>query len=687
MRKDLASSENALNFTCIICSKEKELVSVGICDHRRVCSYCAMKSRLHYDYKKCPICLKILDEIYICEFNDKTPYQTLITKKDEFYKDEEFEKCGIYYTTEEGKEEALNLRGFNCPIRNCHSESFENINSLSEHLNKVHEKYYCQYCLKENKLFLSEMNIYNQSNLNDHIKYGEYDNNNLVSPPHPSCPFDDSTFYNDGQLFTHMNSSHFICQLCKDKQNIIFYPELKNLLAHYKSNHFCCPYEECLADIYIVFTKKSELISHLITKHNIQNANEKLNKLIYDRQNDEKKEIHHEKGEFNFSEYVKDLKEQSEYYRNSNKNKFVNLNDKYNDEGIEIEYKYVDDNHNHDNYNNYNNSGYKKNRGNDYYGRGGKNHKRGGKNNYNNHNNDWNNKSNQNHINEYNEQNDNNNNDSSDYSNKNGQKNYKGKYYNNKEGGNYHKHKKYIDYSILFSFYLTVIKEIITNKIKTENIEDKLVRLPKERIYQITIMIDKLESYDKLLELTYLNYFGIEFDIHEKLKNAISSSTPENEKTFKEIIENLELKNQLIIYKYLDICTKKVNNSFYRLDLEQINEDLYEDFCEREKEEEHKVLDKYERIKRNRQACLKAQLNMGIKMSKQDKKVSEINKNNKKEDKKEGEPLINKPKSKISKLLNNDDTDIKENNNNIDKKGKKKKGKGHFVDFNIRDFI
>ena len=678
MSKELASSQNASNFICIICGKEKELVSVGICDHRSVCSFCAMKSRLLYDYKKCPICLKILDEIYICEFNDKTPYQTLITKKDEFYKDEEFEKCGIYYTTKEGKEEALNLRGFNCPIRNCHSESFENINSLSEHLNKVHKCFYCQYCLKENKLFLSEMNIYNQSKLNDHIKYGEYDNNNLVSPPHPSCPFDDLTFYNDGQLFTHMNSIHFICQLCKAKENIIFFSELKNLLAHYKSNHFCCPYEECLSDIYIVFTTKSELISHLITKHNIEINNERLNKLIFESQNDEKKEIHHEKGEFNFSEYVKDLKEQSEYYRNSNKN---------NDEGIEIEYKYLDDNHNHDNFNNFNNSGYKKNRGNDYYGRGGKYHKREGKNNYNNHNNDRDNKSNQNHINEYNALNDNNNNNSNNYSNKNGQKNYKGKYYNNKEGGNYHKHKKYIDYSILFSFYLTIIKEIITNKIKTENIEDKLVRLPKERIYQITIMIDKLESYNRLLQLTYLNFFGIDLAIQEQLKCAISSNTPENEKIFKEIIKNLELKSQLIIYKYLDICTKKVNNSFYRLDLEQINEDLYEDFCERKnKKEEHKVMDRYEIIKRKRQACLMAQLNMGVKMSKQDKKVNETNYNKKKEDKNEGEPSINKPKSKISNLLNNDDIENKEKNNNIGKKGKKKKIKGHFVDFNIRDF-
>ena len=215
----------------------------------------------------------------------KSPYEVLQKKRKEFYEDEEFEKSGIYFTTIEGKEEALKLRGFNCPIRNCHSETFENINSLSEHLKKVHKRYYCKYCLNENKLFLSQMNIYNKSNLEVHIKYGEYDKNNLISPPHPSCPFDGSRFYNDEQLFSHMNSSHFICQLCKDKKNIIFYPELKNLLAHYKSNHFCCPFQECLADVYVVFSKEGELLNHLITKHKVQNANERLNKLVFERQN------------------------------------------------------------------------------------------------------------------------------------------------------------------------------------------------------------------------------------------------------------------------------------------------------------------------------------------------------------------------------------------------------------------
>ena len=213
-------------------------------------------------------------------------------------------------------------------------------------------------------------------------------------------------------------------------------------------------------------------------------------------------------------------------------------------------------------------------------------------------------------------------------------------------------------------------------------------------------MIDKFETHDKLLELTYLNNFGIDLDIHKMLKSAISSNTPENEKLFRETLESLEFKKLLIVYKYLYLSSKKVDNLFYRLDLEQIDEDLYEDFCEREKKEENVVLDKFERERRNKQARFKAELNMGVKISSEDKKVTEMYKNkknedkkedDKKEDKKEEEPPTHKHKTKISMLLNNEIIVNEESHDKSDKfgkkgKGKRKKGKGQFVDFNLNNF-
>ena len=727
MRKESTSSQNAPTFTCVVCSKESELVAVGSCDHRRVCSYCAMKSRLHYDYKKCPICLKILDLIFICEFSDKTPFVNLLKKKKEFYEDEEFDKCQIYYTTIEGKEEALHLRGFNCPLRSCKAETFENMNSLSEHLNKVHKRYYCPYCLKENKLFLSQMNIYNQKNLEDHIKYGEYEKNVMISPPHPSCPFDSTTFFNDEKMFTHMNTFHFICQLCRDKKNIIFYPELKNLLEHYKDNHYCCPFEECLADVYVVFGKEEELLSHLITKHKVENANERLNKLVFDRKNSDPKELHHEIGEFNFTEYINKIKSESEKFKNSNQNRFVHLNEQYlNDEGIEVEYQYTDNRYNnyynkkYNNYGNYNNNhGYNKwnkfeRNENNNRGRGKKN-KRGNKrdyynkyynneyyqNNYKNnyyYNNEEYNYEQQNYYekNNYNEiENEVKEENSTNkiYENKNSEHTYnKGKHYNNhKERDHYNKNKynKDIDYSFLFSFYLDLIKKFIKEKIISEKINEKSVKLPKETIYQIIIMIDKFDTKDQLLELTYLNNFGIDLNIHKELKSIISSSSEENEQHFKNILKNLELKKLLIIYKYLYKYKKKVDNLFYRLDFEQIDEDLYEDFVQKEKKVEENM-SKIERDKRNRHIQLKQELDMGPKLLPEDKKVTEMNFNKpkkqqeKKEDKKKEESPKNKPKTKISMLLNNELDEKKEDNKNNKTKGKKKKGK--YVEFNINDF-
>ena len=721
MRKESNSSQNSPYFTCVVCSKENELVAIGSCDHRRVCLYCSMKSRLHYDYRKCPICLKILDLIFICDFTDKTPFENLCKRKDEFYEDEEFDKCQIYYTTIEGKEEALKLRGFNCPLRSCKADTFENMNSLSEHLSKIHKRYYCPYCLKENKLFLSEMNIYNQKNLEDHIKYGEYEKNIVVSPPHPTCPFDNTTFFNDERMFSHMNSFHFICQLCRDKKNIIFYPELKNLLQHYKDNHFCCPFEECLADVYVVFSKEEELLSHLITKHKVENANERLNKLVFDRKNSDPKELQHEVGEFNFTDYINKIKEESEKYKNINKNRFVKLNEPYiNDEGIEVEYQYYDKGYNnkynkYENYNknytnNYGNNKYNKYRRNDnknIRGRGGKN-KRGNKNDYyhkynkneyyqnnyyynNNEDRNYDEQNYENYNNEiiYSKQNDN-------YPNKVSENKYKKNnenYYNNK-AGNYHnnlKSEKDIDYSFLFSFYLDIIKKFIKEKIISEKINEKLVSLPKETIYQIIVMIDKFDSKLKLIELTYLNNFGINLDIHKQLKTIIQSNSSENVQHFKEILKNLELKKLLILYKYLLICSKKVDNLFYRLDFEQIDEDLYEDFVQREAKVDE-IIDKKEKKKRFYQSQLKQELNFGFKLSPEDKKVTEVNFNKnikknkeKKEDKKNEESPINKQKSKLDMLLHDEINDNTENNNNKNNKKKGKK-KGKYVEFNISDF-
>ena len=628
MRKE--SDANPL-VNCLICKEDKQFVSIGVCDHHRVCSYCTMKSRLLYNETKCPICNANLEYVYIVDFKEKKPFAELDKEKDSYYEDDEFEKSKIYFTDIEAKEEALQLRGFNCPVSNCRAEAFENLQSLSTHLNKAHKRYYCDCCLKNNKKFLSEMEIYKENVLEEHIKYGEYDKDILVSPPHPQCPFDQERFYNDEVMFNHMNNTHFICQLCKGQKHLVFYSNLSDLQNHYKSNHYCCPYEECLQDIYVAFEKEEELISHLITKHKVTNANDRLAQLMFEKKgkNSSENKVYHTKGEFDFTEYISGLKEESEKYNKnvvSRRNRYVNKEEtRIGDDGIEYIIKNEYDNYG--GYNKYDNRGNgRRGRGRGGRGRGDRGRGRGGR--YNNNEYYNSNKYSYSNSNEekgmdyygkkgrYNNK-ENNNREYKSYENKYENKGnvYDNRKYNNNKGPSPKKDlpktqkqiSRSLDYSFIFNFYLKSIKEYIKNKIIKEKIPDTQINLPKETIYQLIIVIDKMESFQKLLELTFLHNFGIDMEINKELKELTCEGSC-NESSFYKILDKLPIKKVLIIYKYILISSKKVDVLFYKLDLEQINPDLYEDFLERPRKEEIKK-DKYSKAKRERYIQMKSEFN------------------------------------------------------------------------------
>jgi len=71
-------------------------------------------------------------------------------------------------------------------------------------------------------------------------------------------------------------------------------------------------------DIFVVFPSESDLNSHLLTKHKVKGAIDKLTNFTYDSSSHKyrKKDLDVKKNfaEFNFSEYVKKLKENMEYY-------------------------------------------------------------------------------------------------------------------------------------------------------------------------------------------------------------------------------------------------------------------------------------------------------------------------------------------------------------------------------------
>ena len=79
----------------------------------------------------------------MCDVSDhKIVFKQLDKEKDTMVKDDEFKENGIYYTSYLIKEESLKLRNFICPISNCSDGSFETLQNLTNHITRVHKRFY-----------------------------------------------------------------------------------------------------------------------------------------------------------------------------------------------------------------------------------------------------------------------------------------------------------------------------------------------------------------------------------------------------------------------------------------------------------------------------------------------------------------------------------------------------------------
>ena len=143
--------------------------------------------------------------------------------------------------------------------------------------------------------------------------------------------------------------------------------------------------------------------------------------------------------------------------------------------------------------------------------------------------------------------------------------------------------KPKIDYKFIFTFYKKLIKKAITSRIKKDEIPEEEVKLPRDTIFQMIIIIDKIESPAKLLELTFIQNFGVSSEIIAKLKSYLSKADDINEDQFLMEIDTLPTKTLLIIYKSIYISRKKVLEEIYKVDYEDVEEELYGDFMKSKK--------------------------------------------------------------------------------------------------------
>ena len=558
------------NSQCVICGEKIEYYSIGQCNHKEICYYCTLKNRTFYNDKKCPLCNTNLDIVFI---SPKTEIKTFeeLSKEDlsSYYKDNESDEIGVYYTDISSLEASMKLKSYKCPIEYCvKEEPFEKYEDLNHHLIQNHQKFYCKVCVKDGKKFISEQKVYSKSEINEHNLYGDIDED---IPPHHKCPFCGDLYYNDEILYKHMSNSHFMCEICKSvDKKIIFYSALPNLLQHKKLYHYCCPYKECKDILYVAFYSKKQLIQHFESKHNQKNnnlnekmANENIPKIIEDPT---LFDISMKKDEFDFNEFLEKVNKRCIKHResknmpNNEENTNNNIN---NNENNNI------NNNIHNNINTddieiiYNNRKFENS--NDYYGRGGYyNYKRGFR----------------------------------------GKRKKLGTYGNNnffiKQNFNTYEPEeedryinkikiKELDYEFIINYFIELLKKYIINYIKKNKIPKNEIYLQKETQYQLIMIIDKINDNKKILELYNIQNFGIDLDKIQLLKECLIKADQVNENELFDILDTLTTKNILVLYKYLIISYKKIVGDFYKLEMEQITENLYNQFFPNSKNNEKKL--------------------------------------------------------------------------------------------------
>ena len=131
----------------------------------------------------------------------------------------------------------------------------------------------CNLCLEHKKVFIIEQKLYTKQQLTRHMRHGDVE----VDGPkgmsgfggHPTCKFCNEHFYGPNELYSHMQRTHFWCDICKRRNpnTFAYFRDYAELAEHFRAEHFPCPHPECEERKFVVFQSEAELKRHIAKEH------------------------------------------------------------------------------------------------------------------------------------------------------------------------------------------------------------------------------------------------------------------------------------------------------------------------------------------------------------------------------------------------------------------------------------
>ncbi|CAB3223959.1 unnamed protein product [Arctia plantaginis] len=210
---------------------------------------------------ECPICRQDLSRVVFMV--SIQPYKEL---RNWAFTDRLFERqFKIGFCSEEIKQAYEKLLENCCKI--CDKiPPFRTFSMLSDHMRKVHERYFCDLCVKHLKIFTSERKCYTRQELAHHRRKGDLDDTSHRG--HPLCEFCEERFMDADELYRHLRKEHLYCHLCDADGRNLYYASHSALAHHFRTDHYLCEEGECAGQhLTAVFRSEIDLKAHKATVH------------------------------------------------------------------------------------------------------------------------------------------------------------------------------------------------------------------------------------------------------------------------------------------------------------------------------------------------------------------------------------------------------------------------------------
>lgn len=248
---------SAVDNTCVVCFKNVDIFSIGVCDHP-VCYECSTRMRVLCRQNECPICRQDLPKVIFTR--NIRPYKEVATKS--YPGDKEFK---ILFDGGPAQCAYEKLLQHGCHI--CRdAKAYQSFHLLKDHMRKKHELFYCDLCVDNLKIFSHERRVYNRQDLAHHRRKGDVDDKSHKG--HPLCEFCDQRYMDNDELFRHLRKDHLFCHFCDADGLHQYYSAYDVLREHFKKEHFLCEEGTCYEEQFTsAFRSEIDLKAHKASSH------------------------------------------------------------------------------------------------------------------------------------------------------------------------------------------------------------------------------------------------------------------------------------------------------------------------------------------------------------------------------------------------------------------------------------